>query len=239
MVAVLIAVGFACVLLTWRWSLASLDSVQHTQYDPFGVDRAAAARQSWQQEIANAQPARVWKGDGIVTTAGWQQLGSVWVLVHVLRVVHRCMLPLELWHNEELSEADCAQFPVGLKVRCRSLAEATSDGAAMPLRSGYQIKALSILHSSFRRMIFLDNDNVPMGDPCALLHLREFNDTGALFWPYACVLQPLARALPLMARCCGPIWCAAIMVLCRWSLCQRPIFAPWRTPARSALHRLA
>jgi hypothetical protein len=50
------------------------------------------------------------------------------------------------------------------------------------LQAGFFLKAVVLAVSSFREVLFLDADNVPVADPTGLFHAQEFQRTGALFW---------------------------------------------------------
>ncbi|KAE8993162.1 hypothetical protein PR003_g21020 [Phytophthora rubi] len=49
--------------------------------------------------------------------------------------------------------------------------------------TGFRAKVHAIYNSHFDRLLFLDADNVPVRDPTFLFDLKEFKDTGAVFWP--------------------------------------------------------
>jgi alpha 1,2-mannosyltransferase len=50
------------------------------------------------------------------------------------------------------------------------------------LQAGYFLKAVVLAVSSFKEVLFLDADNVPVADPTGLFHAEEYERTGALFW---------------------------------------------------------
>jgi Mannosyltransferase putative len=47
----------------------------------------------------------------------------------------------------------------------------------------FQIKAAAIINSQFQKVLYLDSDNIPTRNPEYLFHSKEFEETGALFWP--------------------------------------------------------
>lgn len=57
--------------------------------------------------------------------------------------------------------------------------------ASAPARilNGWELKAYSILHCSFKEVLLLDADNVPLVDPAFLFETAEFKETGAICWP--------------------------------------------------------
>jgi len=46
----------------------------------------------------------------------------------------------------------------------------------------WECKVYATLHSPFRHVVLLDADNVALIEPAELLHLPEYQRTGALFW---------------------------------------------------------
>jgi hypothetical protein len=48
---------------------------------------------------------------------------------------------------------------------------------------GWELKPYAILRSSFREILFLDADNMPVRNPEYLFDTPEYHRTGALFWP--------------------------------------------------------
>lgn len=50
------------------------------------------------------------------------------------------------------------------------------------LQAGFFLKAVVLAVSSFKEVLFLDADNVPVVDPTTLFHSQDFQSTGALFW---------------------------------------------------------
>ena len=47
----------------------------------------------------------------------------------------------------------------------------------------YRIKAAALLFSQFKEVLFLDADIVSVEDPTFLFELKEYKETGAIFWP--------------------------------------------------------
>ncbi|RLN54050.1 hypothetical protein BBJ29_003155 [Phytophthora kernoviae] len=93
--------------------------------------------------------------DGIVIVVYPKMVASAYAMVRVLREEFNCNLPIELCFHK------------------------IKDPRAM----GFGAKVFSIYHSSLDRVLFLDADNVPVGDPSFLFKSTEFEDTGAIFWP--------------------------------------------------------
>ena len=94
-----------------------------------------------------------------------------------------CQLPVQLWHlgEKELDER-MAGLLKPLNVEC---VDACRLRRKFPIRrlAGFELKPYAILHSPFREVLLLDADNVPVVDPGFLFETREFQITGAIFWP--------------------------------------------------------
>jgi FkbM family methyltransferase len=48
---------------------------------------------------------------------------------------------------------------------------------------GWELKPFSVIHSSFREVLYLDADNVPLRDPSVLFDCPAYQEHGAAFWP--------------------------------------------------------
>jgi len=91
-----------------------------------------------------------------------------------------CKLPIELWYiDHEINDA-CIFEMQELGVSCKNLAD--YDKAYAGTR-GYMLKPFSILHSAFEEVLFIDADNICLGDPEKLFYTNEYLETGAVFWP--------------------------------------------------------
>ncbi|HVB65092.1 MAG TPA: hypothetical protein VNE17_10200, partial [Nitrolancea sp.] len=114
---------------------------------------------------------------------GGRYIVSGWVLLSILRQVHRCRLPIEIWylgdndlppHVRTLFE----RFDVEFVDACRD------QRIAGPRPStGWELKAFAIVLSRFAEIVYLDADNIPLTDPAALFDEPRYRTTGALFWP--------------------------------------------------------
>src|SRR5690606_16806483 len=49
--------------------------------------------------------------------------------------------------------------------------------------SGWGLKPLSILHSQFTEVLYLDADNFAVRDPAYLFYYTKYAETGSIFWP--------------------------------------------------------
>jgi Mannosyltransferase putative/Glycosyltransferase family 9 (heptosyltransferase) len=123
------------------------------------------------------------QGQGIVMCAGGAKYFTcAWICLRMLRRLG-CRLPVEIWHlgkremDERMKEmvrpfgAECVD---AFKVRKQN---------PVRLLGGWPLKAYAVLHCSFREILFLDADNVPVLNPEVLFRTRQFEETGAIFWP--------------------------------------------------------
>jgi hypothetical protein len=123
-------------------------------------------------------------GRGVVICAGGSRLLTcAWVNVCMLRQVLRCNLPIQLWHlgPGELGPFEAALFgELGVDT-----IDAHEVRRAHPMRTlgGWELKPYALINSSFREVVLLDADNVPVVDPGSFLDSAPFRETGAVFWP--------------------------------------------------------
>jgi hypothetical protein len=118
----------------------------------------------------------------VICGGGLRYFACAWVCINMLRKLG-CALPIQLWHlgKKELDERMRALVaPLG--VEC-------IDGfrvrKTFPVRilSGWELKPYAIVHSSFREVLLLDADNVPVVNPEFLFDAPQFRAVGAVFWP--------------------------------------------------------
>ncbi len=122
-------------------------------------------------------------GKGIVICGGGQRYGiCVWVCVNMLREMG-CNLPVQVWHLGEREMNDTfRQMLSKLNVEC---VDAHEIRKIHPVRrlGGWELKSYAMLHSPFEEVLLLDSDNVITRDPTYLFDCREYQNTGAIFWP--------------------------------------------------------
>ena len=122
-------------------------------------------------------------GRGIVLTGGGQHVKALAAQISLLRRMG-CTLPIEVWHHAELDPTTCRRLAElgskGVPVRCRSTAEVASITSTV---SVHHIKLLGVMLSSFKEVLALDADTVPLRDPTSVFAIPEYADHGALFWP--------------------------------------------------------
>jgi len=124
-------------------------------------------------------------GRGIVICAGGPRLfACAWVLLHMLREVLGCTLPIEVWYVGA-GEMDPIMLALLRTFHCVEPMDATGISSYERIRSQHPhaLKPFAILHSSFREVLLIDADNVPIADPSFLFDTTQYTETGALFWP--------------------------------------------------------
>lgn len=129
-------------------------------------------------------PERKFNGKGLVLVGGGNKyFPCAWVCLNVLRKLHGCRLPMELWY---LGPGEMNDYMEGLlspfEVTCIDALEVRKKVPCKKL-SGWPLKPYSILNSSFEEVIYLDVDNVAVKDPSFLFETPEYQESGALFWP--------------------------------------------------------
>jgi hypothetical protein len=123
------------------------------------------------------------QGRGIVICGGGvRYFTNAWVCINMLRRLG-CRLPVQVWHlgAQEMDEQMKALL-VPLGVECIDACKLRKKFPARILQ-GWELKPYAILYSSFREVLSLDADNVPVVNPEFLLDTPEFRTSGAIFWP--------------------------------------------------------
>jgi glycosyltransferase involved in cell wall biosynthesis len=137
------------------------------------------------------------QGRGIVMAVGQDYLAGAWVALWLLRTVHRCRLPVEIWYRDDDDlppHMRAILAEPGVEFRA-----ASAERSAWPLpRTGFELKPFAVIHSRFAEVLALDADNVPLADPTPLFDLPGYRRTGALFWPDVDPVNPY-----------NPIWTIA------------------------------
>ena len=123
-------------------------------------------------------PDNKFKGRGIVICSGGiKYFTCAWIAVKIIRK-WGCKLPIEIWYKgDELSPSSIKEMSEQ-NVFCKNILDYGDDSS-----HGWVLKPLSILHSNFKEIIYIDADNVCLSDPEALFEMEGYKETGALFWP--------------------------------------------------------
>ena len=135
-----------------------------------------------------AYPSDAFVGRGVVSTGGSVKYWSGALVAFASLRRQGCWLPGELWVMPE--EVDELPPPVraalegllGVRVRLLPANPDPRDGSAWGLAGNFATKAASVLMSGFQEVLFLDADNVPLGNICGLFDTREYRETGTMFW---------------------------------------------------------
>lgn len=139
-------------------------------------------------ECRRAAPAQYpdgrFEGRGIVICAGGvRYFTCAWVLIAILRRVHRTVLPIQVWHlgRREMSE----EMRILLTEEGVEVVDAETTAARYPARlaGGWPLKPYAIAQSRFREVLYLDADTVPLVDPQVAFEWKEYRDSGLLLWP--------------------------------------------------------
>ncbi|MCB0706619.1 MAG: hypothetical protein KDC34_14995 [Saprospiraceae bacterium] len=143
-----------------------------------------AFHQKLQEELINnfsPYPEGKYEGRGIIIVGGGNTyFPCAWVCINVLRKIHQCQLPIELWYlGKEEMPGVWEEKLSGLDVQCIDLYEVIGETQV----KGYVAKPLSIIHSQFEEVLFIDADNVPIKDPAFLFEYEAYQELGAYFWP--------------------------------------------------------
>jgi hypothetical protein len=148
-------------------------------------------------------------GRGIVTCAGGQRYFTcAWVLISILRQVHRTNLPIQVWHlgRNEMSEA--------MQMMLEELGAEVVDAEKVlhrypaTIAGAWPLKSYAIAHSRFHEVIFLDADTVPLADPAVLFDWEPYIRSGLLLWPDVIDLRkdnPIWTILELEPRNCKSV----------------------------------
>jgi len=135
-------------------------------------------------------------GRGILICAGNPRLFTcAWVLIHQLREVLRCSLPIQVWYAgpRDLDERMLALFH-GIEGLQAVDATRISGYERIQSHHGWALKPFAILHSSFREVLLLDADNLAVVNPDFLFDEQNYVQTGAIFWPD---LNPVSQESPI------------------------------------------
>lgn len=121
------------------------------------------------------------EGKGIVICAGGKSYFTCcWILINVLRNELNCKLPIEVWYRGEEITPELDKELMRFDVTSHNVEDYYDIPPGM---SGYVMKPMAILFSSFKEVLFLDADNVCTMDPEFLFDLPEYKEYGAIFWP--------------------------------------------------------
>jgi ADP-heptose:LPS heptosyltransferase len=179
----------------------SASARNHFDQQPLNLHSAGQACERFIRALPQ-RPPREYSSRGIIICAGGSKyFTNAWVCANRLRHLG-CRLPIQLWHlgKKEFNEK-MKQLVIPLEVEC---VDASALRKTFPVRilRGWELKSYAILYSSFRELLFLDADNVPVTNPEFLFDTPEFGEKGAVFWPDHDNANPNLKA-SVIWRSCG------------------------------------
>jgi alpha 1,2-mannosyltransferase len=157
----------------------NINGIRTTEFR-YSKEDIAILQKDWQEFSTKKHryPKKKFNGRGIVFTAGGVgYLTCVFVSISLLRK-KGCTLPIEVWYKgNEISSEAINQFQ-HLQVDFRDF-----NQIEKVILTGYSLKPLAIIYSSFKEVLFLDADNNCVTDPEFLFSINAFKEYGAVFWP--------------------------------------------------------
>lgn len=168
---------------------------------------ADASLDGWKQRLAAtaasvpAYPSAAYSNRGIVLTAGRRTyFTAAYVTLRVLREHLGTQLPIEVFYAgaAELPE-EAVRYLETAWPNVRVVDMTTLPGLEDVNLKGYQIKAAALYHSSFREVLWLDSDNMPLRDPADLFDTVLYKQHGALLWPGEYITSISIQAI--LTRC--------------------------------------
>ncbi|KAF2104095.1 nucleotide-diphospho-sugar transferase [Rhizodiscina lignyota] len=121
---------------------------------------------------------------GVVTVAGGEYFGPAIVGIHMLRA-SGCDLAVEAFVQnwDEYEPELCEEYLPKLNARCLVIEDFLSAHVDKALEvTHYQLKSLALLFSSFRDVLLLDSDSIPLVDPAKLFQSAAYKTTGFVGW---------------------------------------------------------
>ncbi|KAK9796997.1 hypothetical protein WJX73_000293 [Symbiochloris irregularis] len=174
-------------LLSEQSNLGHLDP-QHLTQTQEQLVNAALARQA-RYSIDRLTEIKMKRGI-VIAAGGALQLASAYATLKTLREHHKCTLPVQLWFNGEgeMDNSTQAFFEdrfANLTCIDGSTFTVPSHHRAMtPIdHAGWTFKAFALYSTSFRHVLYLDADSLPLVSPEYLFDTLGFRQYGSLFWP--------------------------------------------------------
>jgi ADP-heptose:LPS heptosyltransferase len=136
-----------------------------------------------------AKPERYYGRGIIICGGGRQYFPGVWITLNLLRRLG-CSLPVQIWHlGKEEADAEMVALTEPLNAVWIDAEEVRKKHPARIL-GGWELKAYALLHSTFKEVLLLDADNVPVTNPELLFETSEFKKHGVILWPDLNALEP-------------------------------------------------
>jgi len=150
---------------------------------PLNTETSAQLVADHLTNIAMQSP-RTYTGRGIITCGGGlKYIPGLWVLIRMLREVHNCQLPIQIWQlgdKETDFEFEKLCKPYGVEFVDALTLDAAKDH---PRLNGWELKSFAAINSPYKEILLIDADNVPAQNPEYLFESDEFKSTGCIAWP--------------------------------------------------------
>eukprot|EP00834_Sanchytrium_tribonematis_P001337 NODE_32_length_37098_cov_1.132760.p7 type:complete len:597 gc:universal NODE_32_length_37098_cov_1.132760:15860-17650(+) len=155
------------------------------------IDKAKEELNRYISSIKNTEAPKN-KGTGIVTLAYDQSFDLVYNNIQFLRNSSVTLLdksitelPIQIFHNQELSEDKIIKLQNVRNVKVLSFKDIDKQIEVLEYDKGknYHYKISALIATSFENVLFLDSDSIPMSDPVELFQTREYKETGLMLWP--------------------------------------------------------
>eukprot|EP00927_Polykrikos_kofoidii_P016269 TRINITY_DN17332_c0_g1_i1.p1 TRINITY_DN17332_c0_g1~~TRINITY_DN17332_c0_g1_i1.p1 ORF type:complete len:467 (-),score=43.87 TRINITY_DN17332_c0_g1_i1:41-1441(-) len=185
-----------------------------------GVVREKAELRKWKAYIQSVheRSRHVNESRGIVVIGGTSHrpgISSNSYTINALLAIAQlrrvgCMLPIELWHDNDPALAGAYHTEVVLalahpssRVILRNFFHVLGGRHART----YQLTTLALLNSAFEEALYIDADNLLLKDPTQLFDWQEYRKTGAVFWPDFFMVNPWAKLWRIIGKSPQPTWC--------------------------------
>lgn len=122
---------------------------------------------------------------GIVIGAGGAKyFGCALACVHILRNLG-CNLPIEFWYLDEYEmDNNMKHLCKEWNIKYINATEYSKINNLNPrILNGWELKPFATLHSNFKKVLYLDADNIPSINPEYLFDTEQFKNLGSIFWP--------------------------------------------------------
>jgi hypothetical protein len=147
-----------------------------------------AFRDAMRSAIAKipSYPRGRFKGRGIVIAGGGRYFASLYVTLRMIRNFGS-RLPVEVWYFGKRKELSQWQQRIlhDLGATCVDADAVAVARGGVRILNGWELKAFSVLNSSFEQVRYQDADSYPCRDPDFLFENRDFRRYGSLFFPDA------------------------------------------------------
>ncbi|KAF2219153.1 mannosyltransferase putative-domain-containing protein [Elsinoe ampelina] len=147
----------------------------------------AKSHKRFKQELDRlGEISTIFTGYGVALVAGGEYFGPAISTIQMLRR-SGSQLPVEVFvaDNSEYEKELCDVFLPKLNAKCLIITDflSTPGSAQLEVRK-YQLKALALLFTSFKHVLFLDSDSIPLMDPYQqLMKSDPYLSRGMVIWP--------------------------------------------------------